>query len=366
MDSEKLQPLFAAFDTNDVFLSAEAYGSGHINDTYKISGAVGAYTLQRINTNVFKDPDRTMENIIGITDHIAGKYRSLGIDPDRRTLRVIKTVDGGLCHHSAYGVYRMYNFVDSVKIYRILNDESIFYRAALAYGKFQSMLADYPADKLHETIKDFHNTPKRYKNLRQAVNDDKVSRVGSVLREIEYFDNNADFYSVVTDALADGTVPLRVTHNDTKLDNILFDESTDEGICIIDLDTVMPGSALYDFGDALRVGMNPCAEDEPEYGSVSARIPMFYAFASGYLEVLGGVLTERELELLPYAGRLMTLECAMRFLTDYLDGDVYFKTSREGQNLDRARVGIALAEDMKNHESEMKSIVNEIRKELNI
>lgn len=366
MDSEKLQRLFAAFDTGDTFVSAQSYGTGHINDTYKITGDVGTYTLQRINTNVFKDPDGVMENISGITDHIANKYRALGIDPERRTLRVIRTVDGGLYCRDGGDAYRLFTFVDDVITYRTVDDADVFYRAARAFGEFQSMLADYPAKKLHETIKDFHNTPKRYENLRLAVADDKVGRVGDVPDEIEYFDNNADFYSVVTDSLADGTVPLRVTHNDTKLDNILFDEATGEGICIIDLDTVMPGSALYDFGDALRVGMNPCAEDAIEYDSVRARIPMFYAFTKGYLETVGSSLSERELELLPYAGRLLTLECAMRFLTDYLDGDVYFKTSRKEQNLDRARVGIALAEDMKRREDEMKAIVDEIRGELGI
>lgn len=366
MDTERLQLLFYAFDTSDIFVKAEPFGAGHINDTYKITGEIGTYTLQRINTGVFKSPECVMENISGVTDHLAGKYRARGIDPMRRTLRVIKTADGGLLLRDGGDCYRLFTFVDNVITYRKADDPEVFYRAARAFGEFQSMLADYPAEKLHVTIKDFHNTPKRYENFRRAVDADVCGRASSAAWEIARIDSYADFYKIVTDSLHDGTVPLRVTHNDTKLDNILFDKDSGEGICIIDLDTVMPGSALYDFGDALRVGMNSGAEDAIEYERVRARIPMFRAFTQGYLEALGGVLTERELELLPYSARLLTLECAMRFLTDHLEGDVYFKTSRDGQNLDRARVGITLAGDMERCENEMVSIVGEVRAMLGI
>ncbi len=359
-----IKRLFSSFDTGDAFVSAKAYGNGHINDTYRVTGERGIYTLQRINTYVFKDPTGVMENIHGVTSHIRRKYEAAGIDASRRTLRVIKTNEGGLFTETDEGVYRMFTFVDGAVTHRVARDPAVFARAAQAFGRFQSMLADYPAEKLCETIKEFHNTPVRYANFLRALDRDVMGRAASVLPEIEYVKANADFYSAVTDGIAQGAVPLRVTHNDTKLDNVLFDEETGEGICVIDLDTVMPGSMLYDYGDALRVGMNPAAEDEKDLSKVSASLPMYRAFTEGYLSELGGVLTERELSLMPIAGRLMTLECAMRFLTDYLEGDVYFKTAYEGQNLRRTRVGLKLAEDMRQNEGEMRLILEETMKKL--
>lgn len=359
-----IKKLFLSFDTGDRFVSAKAYGNGHINDTYRVTGERGDYTLQRINTYVFGNPCAVMENINGVTSHIRGKYESEGLDASRRTLQLIKTKDGRLFSETEAGVYRMFTFVDGAVTHRIANDTALFARAARAFGRFQSMLADYPAEKLHETIKDFHNTPVRYENFLRALDADIMGRASSVLSEIEYVKSNADFCSSVTNAIAVGEVPLRVTHNDTKLDNVLFDEETGEGICVIDLDTVMPGSMLYDYGDALRVGMNPVSEDEEDTSRVIASLPMYRAFTEGFLREIGGVLTKGELSLMPVAGRLMTLECAMRFLTDYLEGDVYFKTSYDGQNLRRARVGLKLAEDMKQKEGEMRLILEETVKKL--
>lgn len=360
MDNEKVRALFEAFDTSDEYVTSEPFGGGHINDTYKITAKRGKYTLQRINTGIFTDPDGVMRNIAAVTAHISGKLVADGLDPSRRTLHVIESHTCEPTVTTEEGVFRLFTFVDGVKTYKKCESADTFRRAASAFGAFGRRLLDFPAQTLSVTIPDFHNTPKRYRDLCEAAAADVCGRAAEVGEEIEYFRSNADFYSVVTEKLDSGEIPLRVTHNDTKLDNVLFDLETDEGICVIDLDTVMPGSILYDYGDALRVGTNPSAEDATDASSVRCRLDMFEAFTEGYLGELGDVLTETELSLLPVAGRLLTLECAMRFLTDYLCGDVYFKTSRPRQNLDRARVGIALARDMAEKEPEMAKIVRDL------
>ena len=360
MHNEKVKSLFDLFDTSDEYVTSEPFGGGHINDTYKVTGARGKYTLQRINTDVFTDPDSVMRNISAVTAHISRKLMSEGMDPLRRTLHVIESHTGEPTVKTEDGVYRMFTFVDNVKTYKKCESADTFYRAASAFGSFGRRLLDFSAETLAVTIPDFHNTPKRYRDLCEAAEADVCGRACEVADDLAYFRLYADFYSVVTSKLDSGEIPLRVTHNDTKLDNVLFDLETDEGICVIDLDTVMPGSVLYDYGDALRVGTNPSAEDADDTSRVECRLDMFTAFTEGYLSELAGVLTECELALMPVAGRLLTLECAMRFLTDYLRGDVYFKTSRPRQNLDRARVGIALARDMVKKEPEMTRIVYEI------
>lgn len=366
MNTEILKNIFDSFLTDDEFVTAEVYGGGHINDTYRVKGKKDTYTLQRINTNVFKKPREVMENISGVTEHIEKKLIRDGVDPSRRRLSVIRGKNGKPYYDGDEGFYRMFRFIDGVETYRTIDDAEVFYKAAKAFGRFQKMLSDYDADSLHETIPNFHNTPSRYRDFCNALEKDPLGRAAEVETETAYFHKYKDLYSVVTDSLLSGDVPLRVTHNDTKLDNILFDNETKEGICIIDLDTVMPGSMLYDYGDSLRFGTNSAAEDEKDISKVYSRLDFFREFTRGFLEELGGVMTEREFELLPYAGRLMTLECAMRFLADHISGDVYFKISREGHNLDRARVGIALAEDMRKKEDEMRSIVNEMRAELGV
>lgn len=361
MKNEFLKDIFDSFCTEDDFVSAENYGGGHINSTYRVCGKKGSYTLQKINTDIFKCPHDVMKNISGVTSHIEKKLVDMGIDPSRRRLDVIYGKNGEPYVENEHGSYRMFRFIDGVKTYSVIEDSGVFYKAARAFGEFQKMLADYPSEKLYETIPNFHNTPVRYADFCRAVDADCCGRAADVKKEIEYIHRYSEFYGIVTDSIADGRVPIRVTHNDTKLDNILFDNETDDAICIIDLDTVMPGSMLYDYGDSLRVGTNSRAEDSLDVEGVRFRTEFFRAFTEGYVEELGDVMIEREFELLSYAGRLMTLECAMRFLADHISGDTYFKISRPNQNLDRARVGIALAEDMRKNEDAMKSIVDEIR-----
>ena len=341
-------------------VNASAYGNGHINDTYYVKNS--EYILQKINTKIFLNPDELMDNIVNVTEFLREKIKAAGGNPDRETLTVIKTVDGKNFYRDSDGsCYRAYVFIkDTVTIE---NDKTVedMYNAGKGFGKFMGMLSDFPVGKLYETIVDFHNTPKRVEALKKAIAEDKAGRAASVAPEIEFALKNAEFAHVVVDGLADGSIPLRVTHNDTKINNILFDDKTKEAIAVIDLDTVMPGSMLYDFGDALRIGASTGAEDETDLSKVNFDLEIFKRFTEGYLETGGDTLVEREIELLAFSAKLLTYECGIRFLTDYLNGDTYFKIHHEHHNLDRARNQFKLVEDMTAKESQMKEIVNNAR-----
>ncbi len=338
----------------------ETYGNGHINDTYRTS--TKDCILQRINTNVFKEPEKMMDNIAEVTDFLRKKIVAEGGDPDRETLTVIKTYEGKNSYRvDDNNVFRVYKFItDTITIEEGTKED--LYRAGIGFGRFQRLLDDYPADTLSETIADFHNTPKRVRDLEDAVKADVKGRAALVQEEIKFVRECAEFASVVTDGIADGTIPLRVTHNDTKINNILFDKKTRDAICVIDLDTVMPGSALYDFGDALRIGASTAAEDEVNLDIVNFDEDTFEYFAKGYLEQMGSKLTEREFELLPFSAKLLTFECGTRFLTDYLNGDTYFKIHRENHNLDRARNQFKLVRDIIAKEDKLKKIIEKLGK----
>lgn len=332
-----------------------AYGNGHINDTY-LCESNPRYILQRINSNVFKKPWEVMENIYNVTEHLRGKIKAAGGNADRETLTVIPTWEGETFFKADDGYYRMYKFVENSLSFDIVENPVQLYYAGRAFGKFQNMLNDFSADKLHETIVDFHNTPERVNQLKAAISEDKVKRAASVSEDIERALAFSKYASLITDAIANGTVPLRVTHNDTKLNNILFDEKTGEDLCVIDLDTVMPGSALYDFGDALRFGASSAAEDEADLSKVYFDLEKYEQFAKGFLEYTGSCLTDKEKELLPISALMLTYECGIRFLADYLNGDTYFKIHRENHNLDRARNQLKLVEDIEKKLPEMKKI----------
>lgn len=332
--------------------SIAPYGNGHINDTYCVESP--RCILQRINTSIFKNPDELMENIENVTAFLGKKIIEAGGNPDRETLTVIKTLDGKNCYkYDENNVFRMYKFIEHTK--SIENDKTYedLYQAGLGFGRFQKMLADFPVEILHETIPNFHHTPKRVEALKQAIEEDRAGRKASVEAEIQFALEQAEFAGKVIEGIEAGTIPMRVTHNDTKINNILFDEVTGEAVCVIDLDTVMPGSMLYDFGDALRIGGSTAAEDETDLSKVSFDIKTFESFAKGYLEEMKDSLTEEELKLLPFSVKLMTYECGIRFLTDYLNGDTYFKIHREHHNLDRARNQFKLVVDMAAKEEEM-------------
>lgn len=336
------------------------YGDGHINDTYLTSSK--QFILQKINTKIFKDYEKLMGNIEGVTSFLKEKIIAAGGNPERETLTVIKTKDGKNYYETEDGdVYRLYIFInDSISITNV-TDPVQLYHAGKAFGKFQFMLADYPAEELFEVIPDFHNTRKRFEALKEAIKNDVAGRKHLVEKEIEFALSQEYYIDTVVDALASGELPLRVTHNDTKINNVLFDKDTKEGVCVIDLDTVMPGSLLYDFGDALRAGATTGAEDETDLSKVWFDIYAFKNFAKGFLEYTNESMTEKEAELLPLSGKLLTYECGIRFLTDYLNGDTYFKIHREHHNLDRARNQFKLVQDMEKKEAEMKSIIAQLR-----
>ncbi len=348
----ELNRIMGNFNTESI----SKYGNGHINDTYLATS--GNYILQRINTGIFKNPDELMNNIEKVTAFLRDKIKSKGGDPDRETLTIVKTLDGKNYYKDGNDCYRVYKFVEDSLTIEAAETPEDMYKTGKGFGKFCADLDDFPAEILSETIVDFHNTPKRLENLKNAIAQNKAGRAHTVKDEIDFVMQRADFTRIAVDAIADGSIPLRVTHNDTKINNILFDKDTRDALCVIDLDTVMQGSSLYDFGDALRVGASTAAEDETDLSKVKFDVEMFKAFTKGYLEETAKILTKQEIELLPYAAKLLTFECGMRFLTDYLDGDTYFKIHREHHNLDRARTQFKLVYEMEKIQDELCDIVH--------
>ena len=356
----KIDEVIAAY-FGDKKATYSPYGNGHINDTFLVV-TEKRYILQRMNHEIFTSPDKMMENIISVTEHIRKKTAETGGDVERCTLTVLPTVAGDLFYHDSIGAYwRLYDYVEGTVTKESVEDINDFYTCAVAFGEFQRQLSDFDAEKLFPTIKDFHNTPDRYNKLIASVERNASGRAADVKAEIEFAVARKDFCGVLERAREAGILPLRVTHNDTKLNNILFDEKTARPVCVIDLDTVMPGYSVTDFGDSIRFGANTAAEDETELSKVSLDLDLFAVYAKGFIEGCGGRLTDTELELLPEGAIMMTLECGMRFLTDYIDGDVYFRVHREGHNLDRCRNQFALVADMERKLPEMKKIVSDLK-----
>ena len=338
----------------------EPYGSGHINDTFLVV-ADRRYILQRMNHKIFPNPERLMENIAGVTAHICRKARKSGADPSKASLVVIPTREGKTFFRDSVGSYwRVYEFCEGTVSRDRVESPSDFALCGEGFGAFQKMLSDYPAETLYESIANFHNTPWRYENLMKAMETDACGRAASVKEELAFAIARQDFCSVLERAHAEGRLPLRVTHNDTKLNNILFDEKTGEPRVVIDLDTVMPGFSVTDFGDSIRFGANTAAEDETDLSLVSLDLSLFECYARGFLKGCGGELTEGERLLLPEGAIMMTLECGMRFLTDYLEGDIYFRIHRPLHNLERCRNQFALVADMERKLPEMRAIIRRL------
>ncbi len=353
MDKKTLNHVLQQFDMpTDI----DPYGNGHINDTFLT--AAHNYILQRINTSIFRNPDELMDNIENVTAFLREKIVAAGGNPDRETLTVIPTIDGKKYYKlDDQNVFRVYKFITDTKSIENSKTPEDLYEAGVGFGHFQKLLADFPVDKLYETIKDFHHTPKRVEALKAAILEDKAGRAESVKAEIEFALENASWADTVIKGIENGQIPVRVTHNDTKINNILFDLESGKAVCVIDLDTVMPGSMLYDFGDALRMGGSTGAEDETDLEKVWFDVTAFEAFAKGYLSEMKDSLTETELALLPLSAKLLTYECGIRFLTDYLNGDTYFKIHREHHNLDRARNQFKLVADIASKEETLTEIV---------
>ena len=339
------------------------FGNGHINDTLRATceladGRTKRYIVQRMNDGIFKNPDELMENVMNVTSFLRKKIIAAGGDPDRETLNVIPTKDGKNYLTDENGdFWRCYIFIEDATSFDQVEKPEDFYNSAVAFGNFQRLLADYPAATLHETIKNFHNTVSRFADFKKAVEEDVAGRAKDVQKEIQFvLDREADCH-VICDALAKGELPLRVTHNDTKLNNIMIDNRTGKGLCVIDLDTVMPGSSLYDYGDSIRFGASTGAEDEQNLDLIWCDLELFEIYTKGYVEGCGGSLTETEIRMMPMGAKLMTLECGMRFLADHLQNDIYYKIHRENHNLDRARTQLKLVADMETKWDEMNAIV---------
>lgn len=360
---ELLRQAAAAFAFDRPAGEAERFGAGHINDTFAVWAADRSkrWILQRINTDTFTDPAGLMENVTGVTAYLRRQIIERGGDPDRETLNVIPTLDGKPYYTDTEGgAWRAYIFVEGTVCLQKVENEQDFYTAAETFGNFQNQLAGYPAATLHETIARFHDTPNRYANFEKALAADVMGRAKDVGPEIAFIRAREADCRVLVDQLAAGVLPLRVTHNDTKLNNVLIDQETGKGICVIDLDTVMPGLSAYDFGDSIRFGANDCAEDEPDQSKVHFSLHLYKVFAEGYLAAAGSAMTEAERRSLPWGAKLMTLECGIRFLTDYLEGDHYFKISRPAQNLDRARTQFTLVQGMEREFDAMTQLALEL------
>ena len=354
--------ILSHFEIEGKFISCEPYGSGLINRTYVAvfdeNGKRVRYIVQRINTNLFKNVDGLMNNIKLVTEFNRAEIMKRGGDPDRESLTLVPTKNGGTYFRTEEGdCYRVYVFIENAKGYDVVEKPEHFYESAVAFGKFAMLLDRFDSSKLFEVLPDFHNTVKRFDNFRRSLEADKFNRAKDVKKEIGFALEREKITHTIVDLLASGKMPSRVTHNDTKLNNVLIDTRTDKAVSVIDLDTMMPGSICYDFGDSIRFGCNPCLEDTPETEKVIFNMPLFETYTKGYLSVFGDTITDIERKNLPMGAILMTYECGIRFLTDYLDGDVYFRKTREGQNIDRTRTQFKLVSDMEKRYDEMLSAV---------
>ena len=347
-----MHSVLSSFALSGAPVSSEPYGSGHINGTQLVVCENGArYILQHINTNVFREPEALMRNIELVTAHLRAK-----VEDPRGVLRLVPALDGSTFAIEQGQYWRVYELVENSVCYQSA-DNALFYESAVAFGRFQNQLSDFPAEQLVETIPHFHDTPARYAAFHRAVAENTAGRREHVQPEIDFVLAREAFSYTLVDQQASGELPLRVTHNDTKINNVLFDAVTNKALCVIDLDTVMPGLSVNDFGDAIRFGASTAAEDERDLSRVHFDLGLYETYVKGYLSTCGESLTKTEKAMLPTGAKMMTLECGMRFLADHLAGDVYFHVSREGQNLDRARTQFRLVEEMENCWEQMQKIV---------
>ena len=362
---DKLVAVIKGFDIEGHPIEIIRYGNGHINDTYRVTmnledNKKKRYILQRINHTIFKEPIKLMDNISRVTKHIKGKISAMGGNVLKESINVIETVDGKnyLLHESNY--YRCYDFIEGVTSYDIVSGPEDFYRSGQALGKFQALLSDYDGKTLHETIKDFHNTEKRFIDFCSAVKEDPMDRVKECSEEVQFFLEREKDTGIINRLIQSGALPVRVTHNDTKYNNVMIDDETREAVCLVDLDTVMPGVSLYDFGDSIRSGATTALEDEKDLSLVHFDLSLFKAYTEGYLSK-ARFLSPTEVDYLPFAAKIMTYECGLRFLKDYIEGDIYYKIDRAEHNLDRARTQIKLLQEMERDFQAMKEIVRESR-----
>jgi len=361
-----VRAMLEQFEVPGRFVSAVPYGNGHINDTYAADfdgeGGVCRYILQRVNHDIFKDTLALMENVERVTRHQKERLVAAGShDPERRALTLISSKDGlPYAQDSDGNTWRVYIFIDRAQTHEYVESPRLALEAAKAFGEFQKQLVDLGGERLNETIPDFHNTPRRFEALAHAVEADAVGRAGAAAPEIAFAMRHEPITGVLLEEHRRGRIPERITHNDTKINNVMIDDATSEGICVIDLDTVMPGLALYDFGDMVRTATSPSAEDETDLSKVGMEMELFEALVKGYLASAGEFLTDAEQSLLAFSGKLITFEIGIRFLTDFLSGDVYFKVARENHNLDRCRTQFKLVDSIEEQEEEMNRVVERL------
>jgi hypothetical protein len=350
------------------FLHGEEIESGHINSTYRASfetanGAIHRYILQRINEKVFKDPLAVMRNVECVTRHINWKVLRVKKDLGGQTLNLYPGRGGkSWVIGPNGGVWRCYNSIEGCVTYDIVENTRQAYQAARAFGSFQDLVSDLPASEIEETIPDFHHTRKRFERLMRVADADPHARAGTVAEELDFVCRREADVNVVLDLLANHHIPCRITHNDTKINNVMIDADSDEAVCVIDLDTVMPGASLYDFGDLVRTATSPAAEDERDLSKVVMQMPMFEALVDGFLDAANDSLNDAEAEHLAFSGKLITLETGIRFLTDFLEGDSYFKVHRDGHNLDRCRTQFKLVAEIERQQGAMQKFVGKVRK----
>jgi len=355
--------IIAQFQVEGKLVSCTRYGEGHINETYLavIEDARGTvkYILQKINNKIFPNVQGLMKNICSVTEFNRKKIIERGGNPDRESLSLVYTKGGESYYFDkdTESYFRIYKFITDAVSYQVVEKPEHFYQSAVAFGNFANLLAEFDAKELFEVIPKFHNTVKRFNDFTASLKADKFDRAKDVKKEIEFVLSREKYCSKIVDLLESGKMPTKVTHNDTKLNNVMLDATTGEPVAVIDLDTIMPGSICYDFGDSIRFGCNPVAEDEKDLSKVNFDINLFEQYTKGYLSAVGTSATKIERENLAFGAILMTYECGMRFLADYLDGDIYFRVKREGHNLDRARTQFKLIEDMERLYSEMVKIV---------
>ena len=364
LNCEKIDDVIASFAFDGEVLSYSPFGNGHINDTFLLDMSSGKrYILQRVNHNVFKKPWETMENMANVCSFLYRKIEKAGGDPMRETLNLVKTRDGADFYKDSLGNYwRATMFIEGARTYDLPECDEDFYQSGVGFGRFQKLLSDYPAETLFETIPKFHDTPDRLNKLRDAIARDPLGRVSEVRDEIDFILAREADCHVLGDLNRAGKLPLRVTHNDTKLNNIMIDDKTHKAICVIDLDTVMPGFLVHDFGDSIRFGAATSVEDEPDLSKMNFDLNLFDAYSRGFIGECGDIMTDCEYEMLPMGAKVITLEIGMRFLTDYIEGDTYFRIHYEKQNLNRARTQLKLVSDMEREWDNMHATVEKYKK----
>lgn len=360
------------FETRGQICALEPIQKGYINQTFQVemldeSGVRLHYILQQINLNVFPDPDALMENYARVTEHLRRRFILSGSDDSRGSVPTIVPTKQGAPYLCADGeCWRMINCFEGVHSMDIPDSAETFFHAGASFGRFLAEMADMPVQHIRELIPNFHNTLSRYRDLERSVERDAVGRVASVGAELAFIRARREKYGLIAEALERGEIPLRVTHNDTNLNNILFDDQTGLPVAVIDLDTVMPSTPLYDFGDSIRIGANTATDDERDLEKVSCDLQLYEAYARGYLSTCGGMLTQAELRLLPMAALIITSEDGIRFLMDHIDGDVYYNIFYDGQNLDRARTQLALVADMEKKLPQIQAMIEKVCRELGL